>query len=176
MDDIRKNGRKFYKFKGKPFNGTPFMPVEFSVAAYRLGHNMIRDIYDFNRVFSRDCGAINGGTLRGPLNLLFVFTGNGHLGSLPTLPGRWIIDWRRFFEVDGSGLLNFARKLDTRLVTRPSRLTDVPASQSPDLKMLPVRNLLRGSRVGLLTGQAVAKKINAKPLTAQAVAKDEGGS
>jgi hypothetical protein len=38
---------------------------------------------------------------------------------------------------------------------------------------LPVRNLLRGSRVGLLTGQAVAEKINAKPLTAQAVAKGE---
>jgi hypothetical protein len=39
--------------------------------------------------------------------------------------------------------------------------------------MLPVRNLLQGSRVRLLTGQAVAKKINAKPLTPQQVAKGE---
>jgi hypothetical protein len=40
--------------------------------------------------------------------------------------------------------------------------------------MLPVRSLLRGSRVGLLTGQAVAKKINPKPLTPQEIATGEG--
>jgi hypothetical protein len=40
--------------------------------------------------------------------------------------------------------------------------------------MLPVRNLLQGNRVGLLTGQAVAEKIKAKPLTPQKLAKDEG--
>jgi hypothetical protein len=184
LDDIRKNGRKFYKFKRAPFNGTPFMPVEFSVAAYRLGHSMIRDIYDFNRVFSRDPGAItfNGGTLvRAPLSFLFVFTGTGRFTfdptmPVPSLPGRWIIDWRRFFEVDDPKLklLNFARKLDTKLAPTLGMLTDVPASQSEALKMLPVRNLLRGSRVGLLTGQAVAKKIKAKPLTPQEVAKGEG--
>jgi hypothetical protein len=169
LDDIRKNGRKFYKFKRAPFNGTPFMPVEFSVAAYRLGHSMIRDIYDFNRVFSRDRGAI----VRADLGLLFLFTGTGRFAGDPTLPGRWIIDWRRFFEVDGSELLNFARKLNTKLAPILGMLTDVPASQSEALKMLPVRNLLRGSRVGLLTGQAVAKKIKAKPLTPQQVAEGE---
>jgi heme peroxidase len=155
LDDIRKNGRKFYNFKGKPFNGTPFMPVEFSVAAYRLGHSMIRDVYDFNRVFSRDTNSIG---VRGRLDLLFLFTGTGRFAGVPTLPGRWIIDWRRFFEVDGSGLLNFARKLNTKLATILGMLTDVPASQSEALKMLPVRNLLRGSRVGLPTGQAVPRR------------------
>ncbi len=171
LDDIRKNGRKFYNFKGKPFNGTPFMPVEFSVAAYRLGHSMIRDVYDFNRVFSRDPGNIG---VRGTLGLLFVFTGTGRFMGDPTLPGRWIIDWRRFFEVDNPELLNFAHKLNTKLAPTLGMLTDVPASQSEALKMLPVRNLLRGSRVGLPTGQAVAKKVNAKPLTPQEIAKDEG--
>ena len=34
---ILHEGRKFYRFKK-----TPYMPVEFSAAAYRLGHSMVR--------------------------------------------------------------------------------------------------------------------------------------
>ena len=30
---------------------TPYMPVEFSAAAYRLGHSMVRERYSHNRVF-----------------------------------------------------------------------------------------------------------------------------
>ena len=43
---ILNDGRKFYRFKK-----TPYMPVEFSAAAYRLGHSMVRQIYSHNRVF-----------------------------------------------------------------------------------------------------------------------------
>ena len=35
---ILENGRKFYRFET-----TPYMPVEFSGAAYRLGHSMVRE-------------------------------------------------------------------------------------------------------------------------------------
>lgn len=42
LNDVVTNGRKFYKIEaGKE----PTMPLEFSVAAYRLGHSMIRDNY-----------------------------------------------------------------------------------------------------------------------------------
>ena len=41
---ILQDGRKFYRFKK-----TPYMPVEFSAAAYRLGHSMVRQTYSHNR-------------------------------------------------------------------------------------------------------------------------------
>ena len=37
---ILHEGRKFYRFKK-----VPYMPVEFSAAAYRLGHSMVRQAY-----------------------------------------------------------------------------------------------------------------------------------
>ncbi|MGH3545236.1 MAG: peroxidase family protein, partial [Mycobacteriales bacterium] len=70
LADIRTNGRKSYNFAQPPFNGTPFMPVEFSVAAYRMGHSMVRNAYNYNRVFA------NGGSITpATLDLLFTFTG-----------------------------------------------------------------------------------------------------
>ena len=46
MAKILHDGRKFYRFKK-----IPYMPVEFSAAAYRLGHSMVRQRYSHNRVF-----------------------------------------------------------------------------------------------------------------------------
>ena len=46
VEKILNDGRKFYRFKK-----TPYMPVEFSVAAYRLGHSLVRQTYSDNRVF-----------------------------------------------------------------------------------------------------------------------------
>ena len=44
---ILEQGRRFYRFKK-----TPYMPVEFSGAAYRLGHSMVREAYSHNRIFT----------------------------------------------------------------------------------------------------------------------------
>ena len=44
---ILDQGRRFYRFKK-----TPYMPVEFSAAAYRFGHSMVREIYSHNRKFT----------------------------------------------------------------------------------------------------------------------------
>jgi hypothetical protein len=52
LADIRNDGRKFYDFDGEPFGGRPFMPLEFSGAAYRFGHSMVRETYNYNRVFN----------------------------------------------------------------------------------------------------------------------------
>ena len=45
------------------------MPVEFSAAAYRLGHSMVRQAYSHNRVFTPTGG------VTATLDLLFQFTG-----------------------------------------------------------------------------------------------------
>ena len=44
VDDVFTNGRRFFEVPGKHYGhgNTPTMPIEFSVASYRLGHSMIR--------------------------------------------------------------------------------------------------------------------------------------
>ena len=99
------------------------MPVEFSAAAYRLGHSMVREVYSHNRIFTP------GGLAPATLELLFRFTGlsGGIVGDLapnpptappplPVLPSNWIIDWRRFHEV-------LARQ-SRRRAAQPSRKID----------------------------------------------------
>src|SRR5829696_3047259 len=165
LDDIRANGRRHYDFSGRQFRDEPFMPLEFSGAAYRLGHSMIRDGYNFNRVFS-DPLQVPGASQVATLGLLFTFTGKGGMFGSPTLPSNWIIDWRRFFPVDDPALLNFTRAIDITLAESLRQLP-VPSGQPA---VLAVRNLLRGSRVGLPTGQDVAQEIGATTLTPAQIA------
>ncbi|HLL77304.1 MAG TPA: heme peroxidase family protein [Pyrinomonadaceae bacterium] len=200
VDDVFTNGRKVFEVGATDF---PTMPIEFSVAAYRLGHSMIRDIYDWNAVFS------NGGTFgnEGTLENLFRFSGtSGNLspgtnvdnpldGDFERLPTNWIADWTRLYDfaTEGTpelapelGQLNLARPIDIRL-TDPlkklplgsfgSRGKNVAAIE----RNLAFRNLVRGRMVGLATGQEVAAYIGkrvkgVKELTPkQIVGKELGG-
>lgn len=157
LDDIRQNGRMFYNFIDEPF-----IPIEFSAAAYRLGHSMIRDAYDWNRVFH---GQQNPTPLaNGTLPFLFTFTGGGGLGGSAQVPVNWAIDWRQFFSLDRmtSQLpsINFSRKLDTKLAPTLAALPFIPAPENN----LAVRNLIRGRSLGLPSGQAVAAVLQVSPL------------
>lgn len=162
LQDVRTNGRKFFKFDKQPFKGTPFMPIEFSVAAYRMGHSQIREFYNHNRVFGAP-PSVPFPLANASLGLLFTFTGSGGFFGQPTLPSNWIIDWRRFHEVADPALLNFTRKLDTKLA---QTLHALPGFTPPEPNDLAVRNLLRGSRLGLPSGQDVADLMGLPKLTA----------
>ncbi len=156
------SGRKVVEVNPVP-GESPTMPVEFSVAAYRLGHSMVRDAYDWNRVFD------DGG---GTLELLFTFSATGgDLGGHTTLPSNWIADFRRLYKfidagradlrplVGGTSKLNVARRIDTRLVNPLANLplSSLPAGEtSPHRANLAFRNLTRARMLRLATGQQMA--------------------
>lgn len=176
IDRVTERGRHFYRFKK-----TPFMPVEFSAAAYRFGHSMVREVYSHNRIFTP------GGLAPATLQLLFRFTGlsGGIVGELapdpptaPTpvrvLPSNWIVDWRRFHEValpnPPDVPLNLSRRLDPFVVPA---LHSLPGGGGS----LPFRNLKRGVMLGLPSGQDVARVMNIyQPLTPDEIASGPDGA
>src|SRR5215208_1122058 len=110
-----------------------FMPLEFSVAAYRLGHSMVRGNYDFNLNFQP-----------ATLEQLFTFTAlSGQLGDFDTLPELWIIEWENF--VDAGVPFTKTRRIDTKLVEPLEHLRILTGEEEAGLaRRLAVRNLLRG--------------------------------
>jgi nucleoid-associated protein YgaU len=153
VDDIVEHGNRWYDALAEPF----FLPLEFAVAAYRFGHTMVRDGYDFNLNFNTSG---EPGTVPATLDLLFTFTAlSGQVGfdTTDTLPDNWIIEWENFVEIDGK-TRNLARKLDTKLAAGLFQLHNLRGDiEAPDdAARLAVRNLLRGYRLRLPTGQAIA--------------------
>ncbi|ETN37521.1 uncharacterized protein HMPREF1541_07143 [Cyphellophora europaea CBS 101466] len=178
LDKLRTNGQydrtkvKFFQWKEKPF-----MPVEFSAAAYRLGHSMIRPGYRLNdhkllAIFPVPVtvdGASDG-----------EFSKEGLTGFTAMDKDRYI-DWGRFVDVgplrargkepedkkpaddEMKKRLQFAYRLDASIV---EPLADLPKSvAADDPPSLAQRNLLRGFELGLPSGQSVAQAMGITPLS-----------
>lgn len=159
-DKYDRDKLKFFHWKNEPF-----MPVEFSVAGYRLGHSMIRPGYRLNDddatllpIFPIPPNAIKDIPAGIP---------DGLTGFQQMAKNRGI-DWGRFIDTDIRSFgtdkpddantkkrLQFAYRIDTSLVTPLSILPKSVASDLPP--SLAQRNLLRSFELGLPTGQAVAR-------------------
>jgi hypothetical protein len=149
-----------------------FMPLEFSIAAYRFGHSMVRAAYDWNENF----GFPGDRSASSSFELLFTFTGNGGFFGNPTLPDNWPAQFERLtgFEATPPDAVKptpprFARKIDTHLAPPLADLSNEGTDETADrikriLRRLAVRNLLRGYRLALPTGQAVARSLDLTPL------------
>jgi hypothetical protein len=163
LDDVLVNGRKFYHF-----GLDPFIPVEFSSAAYRLGHSMVRSEYDHNINFGPPPGQR---LFNAKLETLFRFTGRSSDGSRMPLPSDWAIDWQRFFELSqpSTGRRNQSRLIDP-LIASP--LFNLPDGGPP----LPVRNLIRGLRFELPSGQSVATAMSIPRLTTKEISQGPDGA
>lgn len=128
----------------------PFIPVEFSAAAYRFGHSMVRNEYQTNE-------------RRGLDQFVPLFDRDGGddlLGRRPMRPDN-VIQWSWLLKM---GLPRArhrfpqrARKIDTKLVDALAR---VPVGDGHS-NVLAYRNLKRGWSFGLPAGSAVAESLRA---------------
>jgi Animal haem peroxidase len=161
VNSVFNNGRKAFETGATPTD-VPTMPIEFSVACYRLGHSMIRSAYNWNRIFDDGFGT---------LDLLFTFSGgSGDLGGSQRLPSTWIADFRRLYDFGEAGRadlvvpaakFNRAMRIDTRLADPLRFLPGFPAGESN----LAFRNLTRAKMVKLATGQQMATFLKSKGVT-----------
>ena len=183
VDDVFSAGRKVFEVGATPTD-VPTMPIEFSVAAYRLGHSMIRRDYNWNKRFPGQSGA---------LFFLFDFSAtSGSLGGFRRLPSNWIADFRRLYDFKGEagkaglaapGGVNVAMRIDTLLVN-PLRFLPrgsfggKAADEGTIRANLAFRNLERAKMVKLATGQKMAAHLRGKgvPVTTLTKAQIRNGN
>ena len=181
VDKVLTAGPKHYH----PVHGELYMPLEYSVAAFRFGHSMVRGGYDHNRNFGKPGNVLPFASF----NQLFLFTGNGFqldpndptksvrnpfLGQ-PTLPFNWIIEFDRMTNKADPDEGHFARKIDTRIVPPINQMVNEGTGSAIQdaagkpirelLRHLGQRNLLRGYLLSIPTGQAVAAELGVVPLS-----------
>jgi hypothetical protein len=136
---------------------SPFMPVEFSVAAYRFGHSLVRNSYQTNN------------THRGFNNFAPIFDNTSaaipdDLRGFRVMDKKNVIQWDWFLQHQSSSgpFPQMARKIDTKLSNALTALHEGPPGSS--MNILAFRNLLRGYQMGLPSGTAMAKKYCLDPI------------
>jgi hypothetical protein len=169
LKKIKKAGSRPLLFKRwyTPADAPVSLPVEFSAAAFRFGHSMVRHTYDLNRYI----GGVNAGEL-----LRMTYRG---CGVTTQLPANYVVDWTSFF---GSlpGRTNLAENIDASI---SEMLYDIP-KQTEDafrfqtsltaashfacggkmIPALPEMTLKRGSKMRLPSGEEFARRFKRKPI------------
>jgi hypothetical protein len=149
VNDVLNNGPKHYRWRNNPF-----IPVEFSVAAYRFGHSQVRPSYRGNF----------GTSSTDPAQQFFAFIfdpGAADPNDPADLRGgrrapRRFIDWQTFFDF-GDGRVRQNKMIDTTLSTP---LFDLMGQAPAEPVSLATRNLLRNLTMKVPSGQRVANAMN----------------
>ena len=150
---LLRGDRRYYRPQGQAF-----IPLEFADAAYRYGHSQIRHAYQ-----------LNAGSAAVPIFPDLI-------GFRPVAPEHQV-EWSRLFDVPGAAPADRAKKIDGRLVgsliALPVVLTG--ACEVEEFHSLAVRDLERGQGVGLPSGEAVARLLGERALTAEEVGAQAAG-
>ena len=122
------------------------MPVEFSDAAYRVGHSMVRSTYAVN-----DDRPFTG------IKDIVRFTSSRRPYDMP-LSSDWLVQWARFFETTTKPP-NFSR-LILPAVAPALGVNDLFATQDDEYGGLILRDLLRGAESDPLAVTALIDKLD----------------
>lgn len=134
VDRILAHGRRWFTPK------VPFIPVEFSVAAYRFGHAMVPEQVRVQK--------------GGPhLNLFGPELG---FGFEPVPSDDAVVDWAQLLNVAGGPKPQFAHRCVPKMSADLLRLS---TKIDKDQRSLATRNMERGQSFLLPSGEAVAKKM-----------------
>jgi len=145
-DDVVTHGLRHYRW-----HHDPYIPVEFSVAAYRFGHSQVRPSYRANF----------GTSATDPAQQFFALVFDPAAAD-PADPAdlrggcraaRRFIDWQTFFDV-GDGRSRSNKKIDTTLSSVLFALMGQPAGEATSLAS---RNLLRALTMKVPSGQRIAR-------------------
>src|SRR5262249_48902423 len=128
----------------------------------RLGHSMVRPGYRLNDAVLLPIFPVSAEDLPEGLT------------GFRAMNRAWGIDWGRFIDIDTRAYgpeeapedvrkrrLQFAYRIDTSAV---NPLGNLPPSVASEPSSLPLRNLERGWRLGLPSGQQIAHAMGVKPL------------
>jgi hypothetical protein len=166
LRDIRENGLYLFPRAYTPADYPVSLPVEFTVAAFRFGHSMIRDSYFLNRTVK----------IVAARELIDKTKRGGEIRS--ALSADYVIDWNNHFFDGVPGHLNRAEPIDTFISEmlydlppqtvqsfRPQPNVVTGAAGHAKMKPpLPELTLKRGSRVRLPSGEEFARSFGFTPL------------
>jgi Animal haem peroxidase len=153
MRELLSRGPRFYN----PSGVEPFIPVEFADAAFRFGHSQIRVSYKLNDATSAP-----------------IFP---DLAGSRSIPKARVVDWRYFLSLDSAVKPQPSKRIAPHVA---HTLIDLPESivgptPQPEYHSLACRDLLRARALGLPSGEAIARHIGARPLSADEVGLREHG-
>jgi Animal haem peroxidase len=135
VQEVLTHSRLFYRPAEQGYK-YPYMPVEFSTAAYRLGHAMLRQHYVINDGFQAN---------------LFDMPVFGN----PRIDATKKLDFTKFFDFPGKPAAQRARRYGAIITPPIFELPFIDPTDDPPV-VLPQRNMLRARLFKVPSGQEVA--------------------
>ena len=154
VEKVLETGPKHYRWRNEPY-----IPVEFSVGAYRFGHSQVRPSY-----------RANFGTSVSDATKQFFALFSDHTLAASDDPAdlrggkrspRRFVDWQTFFDF-GDDRVRRNKRIDTKLSTILFDLAGVPADEPQSLAE---RNLRRNLTMRVPSGQRVARAMELPELS-----------